>query len=212
MVQVSIRQPEALEKLTPTLFLAAGGLLVVYGVLNGMEAFFDTGYSAVQNVFGPAGFVFGFVGLLTSYSLLNDQHPVLTRVGGVSVILGTVGFSAIVLGNILGLVGIISAEPAAWTAVFVILAAIGMLPGFLSFAVATLQTDAYPRSVGVLLFAPPVIFATMLTGSYIGFTPAWSAFAISGGQAVAHLAIGHALWNSPAPTSREISSTGVTAS
>ena len=212
MVQVSTQQFRALEKQTPALFLTAGGLLVVYSILNGMEAFFDIAYPTVQDIFGPAGFVFGFIGLLTLYSILSDRHPLLSRVGGVSVTLGVVGFSAIVMVHIGVLAGIVSMESAAWTAVLIILAAIGMLPGFLSFAVATLQTDAYPRSVGLFLLAPPVIFATMVAGASVGYTPAWSAVVISGGQAVAHLAIGYTLRDSPTPTSREVSSTEVTAS
>ena len=58
MVQVRPQQFRALEKQTPALFLTAGGLLVVYGILNGMEAFFDIAYPTLQNIFGPAGFVF----------------------------------------------------------------------------------------------------------------------------------------------------------
>lgn len=211
MMQVNIQHSEALEKRTPTLFLAAGGLLVVYGILNGMEAFLDMGYSSVQNVFGPAGFVLGFIGLLTLYWVLDERHPILTRIGAVSVILGVIGFSAIVVVNVGVLAGIVSVEPSTWTAIFVILSAIGMLPGFLSFAVAALQTDVYPRSVGLLLLAPPIIFATMVVGASVGYTPAWSAFVISGGQAVAHLAIGHTLRNSLPPISREVSATEVTA-
>jgi len=211
MSQDSTRHAGRLEKRASALFLAAGGLLVVYGILNGMEAFFDIAYPTVQNIFGPAGFISGFVGLLTLYWVLDDRNQILTRFGAVSVTLGAVGFSAIVAVNIGVLAGVIPGEPPTWTAIFVILAAIGMVPGFLAFAVAALQTDVYPRRVGLLLLIPPVIFATMVVGASVGYTPAWSAFVISGGQAVAHLAIGYMFRNSLPSINHEVSSTEVPA-
>ena len=211
MVHVSNRCWRLVEEYRTTLFVAAGGVLSIYAILNGMEAFLDIAYPAVQDIFGPAGFILGFLGLFGLYPRLVGRAPMLARTGAIATALGAGGFSVITAWSFARFTGVTSGSSPAWLGIFILLAAVGMILGFLSFAVASLWTDAQSRTVGILLLAPASIFAIMLAGTSIGYTTAWSAFVISAGQALAHLAIGTALRTTLAPTDCEVSSSDVTA-
>ena len=203
------RQWELLERWCPMLFLFAGGLLVGYATFNGFHAVTGIEYESVENVFGPGGFALGFLGLLGLYPALSDRTQKLARVGAVCAILGAVAFSVFVVANLSEIAGVAPKEPPAWAVFFVALAAIGMIPGYFSFAVATVRSDVHSRLLGLLLLAPLAVFATMLTTSRLGFFPQWLAFAISSGQAVAHLAIGYKLRTGHTHTERKIPSNDV---
>lgn len=185
---------ESLGDRSPILFLVAGVLLIVYAAFNGIDAFTAMAYESIENVFGPAGFVLGFLGLLGLYPTLCNRDPKLARAGAVCAVLGALAFSVFILANLSEIVGIASSEPPAWAIVFVLLAAIGMVPGYPLFAVASLRAESHSRSVGLCLLVPPAIFGTMVTGSMMGGSPQWVLFLISVGQAMAHLSIGYALW------------------
>lgn len=183
--------------------------MIGYAALNGVAAATDVAYEPVEDVVGPAGFALGFVGLVGLYPGLAERSCKLARTGAVCAALGAVGFSAIALG---GLVQIAGAEPPGWLTSFVLLAAIGMITGYLSSGVASLRVDDRSRTVGILLLLPAGVFAVMLSqavlfvrfGVFSETTMAWSAVAISGGQAVAHLAIGYTLRTGTVPADEEI--------
>ena len=86
---------------------------------------------------------------------------------------------------------------------FVPALAIGTLLGFLSFAVASLRTDIHSQTVGLLLLVPPAIFAVVLAGEIVGYTPVWDDFVLASGQAISLLAIGYLLRTEDVPTERE---------
>jgi len=205
-----------LEQWSPKLYLFAGVLLVGYAVLNGITAFTDVAYVTVEDVVGPAGLLLGFVGLLGLYPTLADGRPILARAGAVCVSLGAVGFFGITMIGFAVLAGVASATV---PAVMLFPVAVGMIPGYLSFSLASLRVGERFRPVGLLLLVPAVVFAAMLSqpfvystlGMFSESTMAWSNFAISGGQAVAHLAIGYVLRARSSQAGREVSSTGVVA-
>ncbi len=216
MVEVSTRRWRSLERWSPTSFLLAGALLVGYAALNGIAAGTDAAFETVADVVGPAGLLLGLVGLLGLYPGLADRRPRLARAGAGGAALGAVGFSAITLGGLGALVGV---EPPGWLAGFVLPAALGMIPGYLAFGVARLRAGARSPAAGRLLLAPAVVFAAMLSqavlfvrfGLFSETAMAWSAVAISGGQAVAHLAIGYRLRAGRVPTGLEVRSGDATA-
>lgn len=205
---------ETLGRWGPTLYLIAGVLLVGYATLNGVAAFTDTAYVAVENVVGPAGILLGFVGLLGLYPRLADRSPTLARIGAVCVCLGAVGFSVI---TFVGLAALAGAEPGSVPVVMLVLGAVGMIPGYLSFSLASLGDEEQLQTVGFLLLVPAVVFTAMLlqpfaysaVGMFSETTMAWSNFAISSGQAVAHLAIAYTLRAGGSPDEREAPSTDV---
>lgn len=201
-----------LERRGTGLFLVAGMSLVVYATFNGIAASTGISYPAVENIFGPGGFVLGFLGLLGLYPNLADRSPKLARIGAVGAALGAVGFTVITVASIGRALGVVPTEEPAWFPVLLLLVTLGMIPGYLAVATATLRTDVYPRQLGLLLLAPAVIFATMiiqatlfmqfglLSETYL----AWSATAISGGQAVSHLAIGQVLRTERVASDRDV--------
>lgn len=217
MIRASSGLWTSLERRSPTLFLVAGALLVGYAALNGIAAFGDAAYVTVEDVVGPAGLATGFVGLLGLYPTLANGSPRLAAAGAACGALGAVGFSAIILEGLAALAGF---ELPGWTAVFVLLATLGMLAGYLPMGLAALRADARSRTVGLLLPVPAVVFAAMLSqailfarfGLFSEATMAWSAFAISSGQALAHLAIGHTLRTDRSVIGREVPSADPSAS
>jgi hypothetical protein len=94
--------------------------------------------------------------------------------------------------------------------------AVGMIPGYLSFSLASFRAGEQLR-VGALLLVPAVVFTAMLSqpfvysavGMFSETTMAWSNFVISSGQAVAHLTIAYTLRVGGSPDEREAPSTGV---
>lgn len=216
MGRLNIPRWGLLERWSPTLFLSAGVLLVGYAALNGIVAFTDMAYVTVENVVGPAGFVLGFVGLLGLYPELVDRSPTLARAGAICVSLGAVGFSVITMQGLAVLAGL---ESTSAPGLLLLLVAVGMIPGYLSFGVATSRSSAGVRTVGLLLFLPAVVFAGMLSQPFVyaelgllsETSMAWSNFGISCVQAMAHLAIGYELWSRTTQIPSNVSFSDVTA-
>lgn len=178
-----------LEERSPTLFLVAGVVLVGYATLNGLEAF--TAATFEQKLF-EAGYVVGFLGLLGLYPRLADQRPWLARVGAAAAALGLIAFSVFTANNVAELTGLASGDPPGWV-VFTAMAVVGFLVGYLAIGVAVLRSAAYSRTVGLLLLVPGIIIALMLAHIAAGLDSPETAFVVSAGQAMAHLAIGSTL-------------------
>ena len=198
MVGMHGRSLHRLGRWSPTLFLLGGVLLVGYAALNGMAAATDESLVLVEDVLGPAGFLLGFVGALGHYPGLVDRNAGLARLGALCLLVGTAGFAVITVHGIGVLAGVLEGTV---PLVLLLVVAVGMVPGYASFAVASLRDVGQPRTVGLLLALPAFVFATMLSqpfvygalGLFTETTMAWSNFGISSLQAFAHLAIGYAL-------------------
>lgn len=187
-----------LRRRSPTLFLLGGILLVGYAALNGLIAFTGQGFVLVEDVIAPAGFLLGFIGALGLYGELADDNPLLSRFGVLCLLIGITGFSLITAHGVAVLAGL---SVGSLPIVMLLLVAVGMIPGYLAFGIASLRNAGQPQMIGLLLLLPAVVFATMLTqpfvyselGIFTETTMAWSNFAISSGQALAHLAIAYSL-------------------
>lgn len=198
MNRLTVPEWDSLERRTPALFLSAGVLLLGYAALNGVIAFTDMAPVSVTDVVGPAGFGLGFVGLLGLYSGLADRTPALARIGAVCASLGAAGFAVITLQGLAVIAGV---ESTSVPGILLLAVTIGMIPGYLSFGVATLRGSVEGRPVGLLLVVPAVVFAAMLSQPFVyaqfgllsETTMAVSNFGISSAQALAHLAIGYTL-------------------
>lgn len=180
---------EALDGKSAMLFLVAGGLTVVFAGLLGVEAF--TEQTAPEDVFGPAGFAVAYLGLLGLYPTLAEQTPRLARAGAVFAAIGAVGAGVVSLGSLGAALSVLPADPGPVAIVFILGLGVGMVPGYVTFGVASLLAGLHSRRLGVLLLAPPAIFVVMLSGilpSVVDVT--LSNFILSSGQAIAHLAIG----------------------
>lgn len=202
MVETTTSRWNMLEQRSATAFLVAGALLVVFAALLGVEAFMDR--TAPEDLFGPAGFLVAMVGLLGLYPTIVDRAPKLARTAAVLAAVSAIGWFVITGLSIaevaeilpplenLGVLGV----------AIIVVAGIAMVLAYSLFGVTSLHVDSRSRTLGLLLLAPPAIFAVMLVGGAIGYTPAWSAFALGSGQALVHLAIGTTLRTEGEPTSR----------
>jgi hypothetical protein len=206
MVGVTTQRGLPLERTSPTLFLAAGVLLTAYASFNALDAFTTVVYPNLENVAGPAGFALGFVGVLGLYPGLVAHHPRLARVGAGCVSLGAVGFSVFAVVNLGAVVGALEGPPA-WLDGLLVLVVLGMVPGYLAFGVASLRADTHSRTLGLLLLAPPAVFATMLAGGAVLGGSAVGVFLLGSGQAISHLAIGATLHGEGGPADRTSSRT-----
>lgn len=204
MVPIGAKHWESLEARSPTLFLVAGALLVVYAAVFGTITFADP--VVEQNVF-KIGYVFGFLGLLGLYPTVVGRNPRLARVGAVAAALGLVAISAFTTNDLAVLAGLVSGGDPGWYVFFIPLALIGFLVGYLAFGVASLRSDVFPPVIGLVLLVPGLIVIVMLALILAGYADDQSAFVISAGEALAHLAIGATLRTKSSVADRDESST-----
>lgn len=143
-----------IERWTDWLFLIAGVLLIPFAISFVLIGIY--GVDVPENLFAGAGFTLAFLGLLGLYPRLADHVPWLARIGAVFALLGLIGFVAVFLTNLIGLVGI--SIPDGWSAALNIPTLPGLIFGFLLFGVAALRSAEFPRTIGILLLAPSLIF------------------------------------------------------
>lgn len=191
-----------LERWSPTLFLVAGVVLVVYSAFHGLEAFFDMDYPMVRDdIVRPIGYILGFAAVLGLYPKLASRSPRLARLGAVFTALAVVGwFISGFLAPTRGLAMHLGVETPAWLSAFGILIALGFLVGLPSFGVASLRTDVYSRTVSLLLLAPIIVMAANFAIVGGGYTSPLARFVVSSGDALIILAIGLALRTGGRPT------------
>lgn len=188
-----------LERWSPRLFLAAGAILVVYASLNGLWAFAEM---ATRDSGFEFGYVLGFLGLLGLYPSLRQRSPRLARIGAVGAAAGILGITAISAVEVAQLGGIVSGAPPGWW-LFVFLSLAGFMLGYLSFGAAILRAGRYPATIGVLVSIPGAIVVLMVVHIVAGLATDLTAFVISAGEAMAHLAIGATLRTKDTPSDSE---------
>lgn len=198
---------EKLKRWSPRLFLAAGGLLVVYASLNGLWAFADM---ATRESGFQFGYVLGFLGLLGLYPSLVIRSPKLSRLGAAGAASGIVGITAITVLELAQLGGMVSGTPPGWWLIL-LLALGGFLLGYLSFGTAILRSGYYPKSIGILVCLPGIIVVFMVAHIAAGLASEVTAFVISAGEAMAHLAIGATIQTKSRKTALETETGDATA-
>lgn len=181
----------SLDGKSPTLFLVGGASLVGYTTLLGASMFLDKSYPLVREVIlGPAGYVLGFLALLGLYPVLVDRNPKLARVGAVFAALGAVGWIAM---GVTRLVEETGGVPPNWLGVFGLLIPLGFVFGYLVFGAASLRSDVYSRTVGLVLLSPLLGVVLNFVLKPVGVPLEEGRIIIVSWFALAHLAIGSAL-------------------
>lgn len=196
----------SLERWRAGAFLGAAGSFAVFAMLWGADVFTDIAPRPAVDVFGPSGWVLAFVGLLGLYPGLAGRTARVSRAGAVFTAVGVGGatVTAVVnLGQLAGLAG----QPPAWFAALELLMLVGIIPGFLTFAIAVLRTDVQSRALGLLLLVPVLLFAVNIVRvTTLGpRAPTGAPFVLGGGQALAFLAIGVVLRGAETSTDRATS-------
>lgn len=177
-----------LDRHSPRLFLVAGVLLVGYATLNGVTAV--TGAPVEPNLF-EVGYAVGFLALLGLYPRVADRQPWLARAGAAAALLGALAIAAFTVRGLAVLAGV--ADVTAPNTVFIGMALVGFVLGYIAFGAASLRAGALSRTTGLALLVPGAIVVLMLAHIAAGLDSPATAFVISAGQAMAHLAIGATL-------------------
>lgn len=192
-----------LEQTSPSVFLLAGGLLLITTTINGVDVFtpIDTQQGVLlwlEGLTGFGGVVLSFVGLLGLYPTLSDAAPRLARAGKLLAVGPTVFFSVVlvsctVLAPLIGFPSLKTLVPS-----FLIIAG-GILLLFAVamtlFAVASLRTAVPSRPVGSLLLVIAAAWFAFfgITWVYAPNTPVWMTFVQTAMMAVPMTAIGYRL-------------------
>lgn len=192
---------DPLERRCPESFLLAGCLFVVFAVLWGVGNYTDVAPRPAVDIFGPAGWAASFVGLLGLYPGLVDRMPRTALAGAAMVVVGAVGAVVTVVANLTLLAGVLTDLPG-WTAAFNLPIFVGIIPGFLTFAAASLRAGTRSRTVGLLLAVPALLFTVNVARVLLlgPTTPPWAPFALGIGQALALGGIGYSIRTASDPT------------
>lgn len=190
MAGFSAAQWSALEEWSPTIYLVAGLVLVVYVSLLGYQAFVDPSVNFHDNeagIVGPVGFAIGFIGLLGLTPSLSAVRPRLAKVGSVLAAIAVIGWTVIALSGIASQAGV---EPPTAIQALGFLGMLGMIFGYAVFGIGMLRTNTGPRRLGTLLLAPPVLFVLLAIGNAVTGGTAVGAVLISSGLCLTHLGLG----------------------
>jgi hypothetical protein len=180
------------------LWFGSGAVGIVYASLYGIEVFTGS-FPVIRGLLGPVMNVLVFAALLGLYPIVADRRPWLARAGGVCAVLAMVGATV----GFLTAVGVVSQE-VFWVGLSqVLFIVVGMSLAFLTFGVASLRSAIYSRIVGLLLLVPGIIVVLMIAHIAAGYASPETAFVISAGEAMAHLAIGTTLLTEAESSNRE---------
>lgn len=193
-----------LERRRSTLFLLAGITFVVNAavVATGIATNSDHLITTLGQTFVGIGWTAALLGLLGLYPGLAERSRWLVRAGGVLVAIGVVVFAAMAVASFLYFARIPDGEITAIVPLVLPGVILGSVLGFLSFAVASLRTDVYPRSVGVALLVPPLFVVANVASGAVGIDSPYFVLAIVIGLSLVMLTIGFRLRSSSRPTDR----------
>lgn len=192
---------ESLERWSPTAFLVAGGLLVVFSALVALEVFL--GVNTPQALVAIPGLVAGFVGLFGLYPRLAEADSRLGLGGLVVLTIAGIGL-LVLLVWIIGLTALYGIDSVKPPSAFIVVTILMTILGYVLIGLASARQAIPSRTVGLLVLGPPATLALMVLSSvlYGGDPPEWSAVVFSAMQAAAHLAIGYGLWTGRGPAER----------
>lgn len=180
-----------LERLSPTLFLIGGGLLVGHAAMLAVQAF--STLTTPPDLFGPAGHLVALVGLFGLYPTLTDRTPTVARIAlGVAVV-GAGGWTLLTVTRFVAVAAPISSVSNVLPAVFFALVFATTIVTYVLFGVAALRADSESRLVGGLLLAPAVLLVAALVVSAISDVTAAGGVVIGSGLALSMVALGYTL-------------------
>lgn len=204
---VSTERWGSLEQRSSLLFLLAGGSLVVHSAIHVLIAFTSVNYPFHHEFpFGVVGMILGFVALFGLYPQLAAQSPKLARVGAVLAGLGMVSWVVLGLRTLIEELG---ATPPAWLGAIAPLIIFGTILGYLMFGIVGHRTETVSRTTALIVVTPAVVMVYNIASAVTFPDVTGAAVIVAGGFALAHLAIGAALWGEEFPTSGVESATGM---
>lgn len=182
---------QSLERWTSTLFLVAGGLMVVHTGVHVLIAFTNTNYPLHHEMpFGFLGHLLAFVALLGLYPRLVTRSSKLTRAGAGLVVLGVVGWFVVGTMTLSESLGV---TLPAWLGAGAPLFILGFILGYLAFGVAGFRTDVVTRTTAFVLLTPVLVMVYNMAVALTTGGTREGQIIVAGGFALTHLAIGAAL-------------------
>lgn len=189
---------QSLEQQSSSLFLLAGGLMVVHTVIHVLIAFTSTNYPLHHEMpFGFLGHLLALVALLGLYPRLVTGSPKLTRAGAGLVVLAMVGLSAVGTMTLSESLGV---TPPAFLRPLGLLFILGVILGYLALGVAGLRTDIVARTTALAILTPVLVMIYNMAVALTTGGTEEGQIIVAGGFALTHLAIGAALRSEGFPT------------
>jgi hypothetical protein len=185
---------ESIEAKAPELFLAAGGLYVVFVVNRILSTYTGTSFTYAEVFAWVSWIVLGF-GLLGLYPALVERRPYLSRVAAFVLVVPVVCSAIVAVGiGILEPTGILTEAPgllglAPFAAIVTMYVALAL------FGIAALLADVHPKPVGGLMLAIALLYPLWMT--VLNSVPT---FVANGIDLIAYLAIGVLLLTADLPT------------
>lgn len=192
MVLGSKDRLKSLEKWRAAAFLVGGvifvadAVLVASNVAAGTERFMTLGQAFIG-----AGWTAAFLGLLGLYPDLAGRSRWPARVGAVFAVVGAVTMAAMAATSLGYFTGALGGELSEVAVFFLPGVFAGIVLGFGSFGVASLRTDIYSRSVGLLFLVLVLTFLFNLGSGIAGFNPLTKVLGVVCVLALSTLAIGY---------------------
>lgn len=184
---------------TPKAFFVAAVFFAIFAGFWIVQAFGGPSAPEARGPFGAAGWLAAFTGLLGLHRVFTNRSEGWgwAQAGTVLIVIGTLGASVSAISEFGSLIGIWGDGPA-WLGIITSLILVGIVPGFLAYGIAVLRSEALPRSLGILLLLPALVFLINMTviaalASGGANPPAWVAMVLASSQTIVLLAIGFKL-------------------
>lgn len=197
MGSVHTTQWSSIERWSPRLFLAGGGLLAGHAAVSAIHAFTDV--ATPPDVFVTTGHLVALVGLFGLYPVLVERNPIVARIAATVAALALVSWFVMAITRFFELAGIVSSLGDALPEVFFIVVLATTILTYVAFGVAMLRVDDSSRIIGVLVVAPGGLTAVLVVDSALSGVSALDGAVIGGGLALSMLALGYTLrtWDRP---------------
>jgi len=190
-----------LELWRATAFLLAGMILAINAAIVAAEVVAGVeNWRTLGQIFVGAGWTAAFIGLLGLYPGLADRSRWLSRAGAFFAVIGAIVFAVMGVASVGYYTGILAGDMTALVPLFLPGVVLGSILGFVTISVASLRTDVYSQTVGVLLLIPPTLVILNLITGITGIESATATLAIVIGDTLAMLAIGNVLRKGEVPT------------
>lgn len=204
MAVISTDRWESLEQWRSIAFLI-GGIIVgadaaLVAVILVTESEFPM---ALGQGFIGAGWTAASIGVLGLYPSLAERSRWLTRAGAVFAVIGTVTYAAMGVTSFGYFTGSLSGELSEVVMFFLPGVFLGTVFGFGAFGVASLRTNVYSRSVGLLLLVLPTTFLFNIGTGIAGFNPLSKVFVVVCVLTLTMLTIGYLFRTERAMTHNE---------
>lgn len=193
----------SLEQRSSAFILIGGGLFAIVAMFWAAEVFMNMAMENAREFLVSASAIFVFIGLLGLYPALTKRTPWLARAAAFFIVVGLLGASVRAVVYASQFVGILEAQPA-WFGALQLPLFIGIVLGYTTFGVAVLRTDAYSRTVGLLIVVLGILFIGLLATiiAMSGDYPYVIQVFYNGANALVLLAVGYLLRLKDVPTNR----------